>query len=630
MQRRSFWTRIRSGFIVATLCLGLTAVAGAAPFGYITDSFEDWVAVIDLANDTATVTVDVGMAPIGVAVTPGGTHVYVANRGSNNVSVIAAASNTVVATIPVGSVPQGEDDSLPEPQGLTVSPDGSKVYVAHGVTGYAFATYLSEIDTSTNTVTRELETVTGKSNQAFAVLTNPAGTRIYISNRFLNSISVVDAATFTLVTEIPVGANPRGMAITADGSKLLVANNNGNSVSVVSTASNSVTATIAMGTGIAPWAVAIHPNSSTAYVTNTISPDQAVDSVAVINLATNAITTTINVGNNPRGIEINSDGSRLYVVNYWSNTVSVISTATNSLLRTIDLPNITISGGLESIGLGPTPTGFLSVVNSLTFGDLRVDSLPLAQTVTVANRGTVALTLGTIAGSNPLAAPFSISEDSCSNSTLAANASCTFKVVFDPTAAVSYSDTFNVPSDAGTTTVSVSGRGLSATGNLPPAIPELLAPTMGQTRVAITPTFSWKEVTDPNGDAVIYRLYCSTSSDPRDATPVLALHIDESKTLYAGLGAGALALFGIGAVGNRRSRKKLALLASLLMLAGALVSACGGGGGSTPTSPDAAVVSATLNEPLTANTTYYWMVVADDGKDGGKTESAIRTFTTTP
>ena len=41
----------------------------------------------------------VGTEPFGVAVTPDGSKVYVANQGSNSVSVIATASNTVTDTI---------------------------------------------------------------------------------------------------------------------------------------------------------------------------------------------------------------------------------------------------------------------------------------------------------------------------------------------------------------------------------------------------------------------------------------------------------------------------------------------------------------------------------------------------
>jgi YVTN family beta-propeller protein len=52
-------------------------------------------------------TVPVGITPLGVAVTPDGTKVYVANEGDNTVSVIARPGNTVVANIPVGTAPVG-------------------------------------------------------------------------------------------------------------------------------------------------------------------------------------------------------------------------------------------------------------------------------------------------------------------------------------------------------------------------------------------------------------------------------------------------------------------------------------------------------------------------------------------
>ena len=44
---------------------------------------------------------------------------YITNASSNNVSVIDTATNTVTATIPVGV----------EPIGVAVSPNGSRVYV---------------------------------------------------------------------------------------------------------------------------------------------------------------------------------------------------------------------------------------------------------------------------------------------------------------------------------------------------------------------------------------------------------------------------------------------------------------------------------------------------------------------
>src|ERR1039457_92297 len=62
---------------------------------------------------------------------------YITNSGDGTVSVINVATNTVTATIPVAI----------NPQGVSVSHDGSKVYVTHANTSTA-----SVINTYNNTV----------------------------------------------------------------------------------------------------------------------------------------------------------------------------------------------------------------------------------------------------------------------------------------------------------------------------------------------------------------------------------------------------------------------------------------------------------------------------------------------
>src|SRR5207249_12237544 len=98
------------------------------------------VSVIDTPRNTVTATVPVGLFPFGVAVTPDGAHVYVANQGGGNVSVIATASNTVTATVTVGV----------SPTGVVVTPDGARVYVANEGDGT-----VSVIDTAGNAVDRK-------------------------------------------------------------------------------------------------------------------------------------------------------------------------------------------------------------------------------------------------------------------------------------------------------------------------------------------------------------------------------------------------------------------------------------------------------------------------------------------
>jgi len=77
--------------------------------------------VIDTATNQVTATIGVGGRPMGVAVSPDGTRVYVTNLFSHTVSVVDTATNQVTATIGAGS----------DPQGVAVSPDGTHLYVAN-------------------------------------------------------------------------------------------------------------------------------------------------------------------------------------------------------------------------------------------------------------------------------------------------------------------------------------------------------------------------------------------------------------------------------------------------------------------------------------------------------------------
>ena len=82
------------------------AITPNGTHGYVTNFDDNNVSVIDPAANKMVATVAVGTFPFAVAVTPDGTHAYVTNEFSNNVSVIDTATNTVeAATLAVGSIP---------------------------------------------------------------------------------------------------------------------------------------------------------------------------------------------------------------------------------------------------------------------------------------------------------------------------------------------------------------------------------------------------------------------------------------------------------------------------------------------------------------------------------------------
>ncbi|MHC8294671.1 beta-propeller fold lactonase family protein [Pseudomonas sp. LB3P58] len=86
--------------------------------------------------------------------------------------------------------------------------------------------------------------------------------------------------------------------------------------------------------GNIPVGIAVSPDGTRAYVCN-----HASHSVSVIETATNRVLTNISVGTSPTGIAVSPDGTRAYVSNQGSDTVSVIKTATNQVLTTIRVGN---------------------------------------------------------------------------------------------------------------------------------------------------------------------------------------------------------------------------------------------------------------------------------------------------
>ena len=90
--------------------------------------------------------------------------------------------------------------------------------------------------------------------------------------------------------------------------------------------------------------MAVSPQGKFVYVTN------GVNTVSVIATASNTVVKTIAVGLIPIGVAITSDGNFVYVANSQSNTVSVIDRASNTVVRTIPV-------GKKPQGVAITPDG---------------------------------------------------------------------------------------------------------------------------------------------------------------------------------------------------------------------------------------------------------------------------------
>ena len=218
------------------------------------------------------------------------------------------ASQTAVTSITVGSAPSG----------VAVSPDGSSVWVANS--GNGSGNTISRINTSTNLVT---DTITVGSAPV-GVAVSPDGSSVWVTNENDDTVSRVSAtAPYAVTNTITVGALPLFLAVSPDGSSVWVTNrgsNDGTTVSRINTSTNLVTDTITVGS--APVGVAVSPDGSSVWVAN--SGGGIGNTISRINTSTNLVTNTITVGSGPIGVAISPDGSSVWVTNETSSSVSRI------------------------------------------------------------------------------------------------------------------------------------------------------------------------------------------------------------------------------------------------------------------------------------------------------------------
>ena len=152
----------------------------------------------------------------------------------------------------------------------------------------------------------------------------------YIPNSGSNSVLVIDQQTNKIVTTIPVGNLPLGVAVNTAGTRVYVTNYSSDTVSVI----DGITQTVIgspISVGTRPVGVIVSPDNSTVYVANSGS-----DTISVINAGNNTVIHTI-PGVPCMTLAIHPSGSFLYAAHI-DNKKYELSTRQHGLLWGLQLP----------------------------------------------------------------------------------------------------------------------------------------------------------------------------------------------------------------------------------------------------------------------------------------------------
>jgi YVTN family beta-propeller protein len=284
--------------------------------------------IIDIQSQMLKQTIAIANSFVGVAFSPDSNTIYVGGGASNDVKIFKATAGVFAAagTIPISGGPQ--------PSGLTINADGSRLYVALNQTNE-----VAIIDTATKAVTR-----VKAGTYPFTTVISADGKKVYVSNwggkipaagdftdgqnpvivdprtgiPVSGTVSVLDTTTNTIAKQINVGLHPTGMAVSPGGDRVYVTNANSDTVSVIDTATDSVTRTIYVGgqgpdqtlLGASPNAIAVSPDGKTLFVAN-----GARNAVAVVDAdaTADAVRGSIPTGWYPMSVAVDHSGAELFI-----------------------------------------------------------------------------------------------------------------------------------------------------------------------------------------------------------------------------------------------------------------------------------------------------------------------------
>ena len=258
-------------------------------------------------SPTVIATTSLPGSPYGVAVSAAGV-IYAAQIGSNTLARGDLSTKSFTGSVVVGSTPPH----------VVFNPAGTTAY-ATLQTGQGLAV----VDVASNTLT----TTVPLASDGFNLIVAPDGQRVYVTTAD-GTLYVVDAAADTVITTLAVGAAANGLAFSPDGSILYVSSRDAGTVVAVDVSTDAITQTFTPG-GM-PQRLAVAPDGSELYVAN--EPN----GLDVSDVASGTVS-SVSFGTAGYGLGLTPDGTQLYVLLPQAGEVRVLNRATRAPVKTISV-----------------------------------------------------------------------------------------------------------------------------------------------------------------------------------------------------------------------------------------------------------------------------------------------------
>jgi 6-phosphogluconolactonase (cycloisomerase 2 family) len=305
--------------------LALAAFGSAAPRAhaagtlYVSNLYWHTVSAYSIAADGNLSAVPgspfAAAVPLGVAVTPNGRYLYVADfTASGAVSAFSIAADGAISPVAGSPFP-----AKPGTWGLAITPDGKHLYAANSGANNVSAYSIESNGSLAAVPGSPFPAGSEPNNLAIA----PNGRYLYVANEGSNSLSAYAIAGDGTLSELggspyPAGEGPRAVSLTSDGRYLYVANESSKTVTGLSIAADGTLAPIPgspfpsaydqLGVAVAPDGRYVYTSANGGIPAFSIGAEGALTPVPGSPFRPQ--------GDDPNSVTVTPDSKYVYVTNY--------------------------------------------------------------------------------------------------------------------------------------------------------------------------------------------------------------------------------------------------------------------------------------------------------------------------